>query len=59
MKDLIFNFAYSILHMDLRDPHDIPFALPLVFCAVFGFTLGFIFLKFIDSEHKQDNNEES
>lgn len=58
MKDLIFNFAYSILQLDLRDPHDIPFALPLVFCAFLGFTLGFIFLKFIDIEHKQENNLE-
>jgi len=59
MKDFIFNFAYSILQMDLRDPHDIPFALPLVFCAIFGFVLGFILLKFIGNEQKQENNKGS
>ena len=59
MIDLIFNFASSILQMNLRNPHDIPFALPLVFCAVLGFTLGFILLQFIGNEHKQENKEEN
>lgn len=54
MLDLIFKFASSILQMNLKDPHDIPFALPLVFAAVLGFVIGFIILKFIGNEQKED-----
>lgn len=54
MLDLIFNFASSVLQMNLRDPHDIPFALPLVFAAVSGFIIGFILIQFIGNEQKHD-----
>lgn len=59
MLDFIFNIASGILQMNLRDPHDIPFALPLVFSAVLGFILGFIILKFIGNEIKHDRQEEN
>ena len=54
MIDLMLKFASSILQMNLRDHHDIPFALPLVFAAVLGFVIGFIILKFIGNEQKAD-----
>lgn len=40
--------------MNLKDPHDIPFALPLVFAAVLGFVMGFILIQFIGNEKKHD-----
>ncbi len=52
MIDLIFTIASNILGMNLRDPHEIPFALPLVFSAKLGFLMGFILLKFIGNENK-------
>ena len=57
MLDLIFNFASGILQMNLRDPHDIPFALPLVFAAVLGFIIGFILLHFIGEENKLESEK--
>lgn len=54
MIDFMLSIASSILHMNLRDHHDIPFALPLVFAAVSGFVIGFIILKLIGNEQKQD-----
>lgn len=54
MIDLMLMFASSVLQMNLRDHHDIPFALPLVFAAVLGFVIGFIILKFIGNEQKTD-----
>jgi uncharacterized protein with PQ loop repeat len=57
MIDLILKFASSILQMNLRDHHDIPFALPLVFAAVLGFVIGFIILKFIGNEQKADADQ--
>lgn len=56
MLDLIFKFASGVLQMNLRDPHDIPFALPLVFAAVLGFVIGFILIQFIGNEKKHDQN---
>lgn len=58
MLDLIFNFASGILQMNLRDPHDIPFALPLVFAAVLGFIIAFIFLHFIGEENKLESEQD-
>ncbi|OAH96193.1 hypothetical protein A1353_24260 [Methylomonas methanica] len=59
MLDLMLKFASSILQMNLRDHHDIPFALPLVFAAVLGFILGFIILRFIGNEQKEDAEQEN
>lgn len=58
MLDLIFKFASNILQMNLKDPHDIPFALPLVFAAVLGFVIGFVLLQFIGNEKKLDHNKQ-
>lgn len=52
MKDFIFSIASNVLQMNLRDPHDIPFALPLVFSAVLGFVIGFIFLQALGNERR-------
>jgi uncharacterized protein with PQ loop repeat len=48
------KFASSILQMNLRDHHDIPFALPLVFAGTLGFVIGFVILKFIGNEQRED-----
>jgi len=42
--------------MNLKDPHDIPFALPLVFAAVMGFVIGFVLLHFIGNEAKAERD---
>jgi hypothetical protein len=55
MLDFIFNIASGVLHMNLRDPHDIPFALPLVFSAVLGFVIGFILLQLIGNEKNSNH----
>lgn len=57
MKELIFGFAESILHMNLRDPHDIPFALPLMLAAGLGFILGFIFIQLLGNEQRQQRDD--
>jgi hypothetical protein len=53
MLDFMFNFASGILHMNLRSPHDIPFALPLVFAGSLGFVIGFVILRFIGNEQRE------
>ena len=53
MLDLILAFFSNILNMNLRDHHDIPFALPLVAISFTGFTIAFIILHFIGNEEKE------
>lgn len=47
----------EILFMNLRDHHDIPFALPLVAFSFLGFVIGFIILQFIGNEEKERNQQ--
>ena len=60
--DFILGIFSEILFMNLRDHHEIPFALPLVAFSVTGFVIGFIILQFIgneDKEIKQQHEENS
>jgi uncharacterized protein with PQ loop repeat len=62
MIQSIINFVLeifsSILFMNLRDHHEIPFALPLVAFSVTGFLIGFIILRFIGNEDKEMQQHE-
>lgn len=57
MRDFIFDILTSVLHMNLRDPHDIPFALPLMMAACTGLIIGFIFVSLVEGEHKKDRED--
>jgi hypothetical protein len=43
--------------MDMRDHHDIPFALPLVMAGTVGGLIGFTILRFIGNEQKEDRKK--
>lgn len=51
--DFMLGIFSTVLQMNLRDHHEIPFALPLVTASFTGFIVGFIILKFIGNEEKQ------
>lgn len=53
LLNYILAFFSGILHMNLKDPHDIPFALPLVTASVTGFIIGFTILRFIGNEERE------
>jgi hypothetical protein len=55
MIDMITGFFSTILGMNLKDPHDIPFALPLMLAAGIAFVNGFVVLHWIDKERKQES----
>lgn len=59
MLDFILNILSVVFQMNLRDHHDIPFALPLVMAVVIGFVIGFAILTFIGNEQQEDREEES
>jgi len=54
MIDFMLSIFSSVLQMDMRDHHDIPFALPLVMAGTVGGLIGFTILRFIGNEQKED-----
>ena len=57
MIDFMLNIFSTILQMDMRNHHDIPFALPLVMAGTVGGLIGFTILRFIGNEHKEEQKE--
>lgn len=47
MVDLMLSIFSKVLQVNMRDHHDIPFALPLLFFIFLGFLISVIVLKFI------------
>ncbi len=54
MLDLMLRVFSSILGMNLRDHHDIPFALPLLFFIFLGFLVSMTVLHFIGNKEQED-----
>ena len=50
MVDLMLKLFSSVLGMNMRDNHDIPFALPLLLFIFIGFLVSTIVLHFIDDK---------
>lgn len=53
MLDFMLKIFSAVLGMNLRDHHDIPFALPLLFFIFLGFVISMIVLQFIGNEEEQ------
>ena len=56
MTDFVLSIFSTIFQMNMRDHHDIPFALPLMMGAFVAGILGFIIVKYIEIERKDDAN---
>lgn len=54
MIDFVLSIFSFVLQMDLRDHHDIPFALPLLMACFVAGTIGFIIVKFIVIEEREN-----
>ena len=52
--DFMLGILSVILQIDMRDHHNMPFALPLVMASVTGLTIGFVILKMIVKEQRED-----
>lgn len=50
MLDFMLRIFSAILGMNMRDHHDIPFALPLLFFIFLGFIISMAVLHFIGNE---------
>lgn len=58
MLDFILSIFSAVLGMNMKDPHDIPFALPLVMASVTGLIIGFTILSFIGNENREDRKKQ-
>ncbi|MCK5727818.1 MAG: hypothetical protein KAG10_05240 [Methylococcales bacterium] len=54
MIDFVLSFFSTILQMDMRDHHEIPFALPLMMASLVAGTVGFVIVKFIGNESQDE-----
>ena len=53
MLDFMLSIFSAILGMNMRDHHDIPFALPLLFFIFLGAVISITVLKFIGNEETE------
>jgi len=58
MIDFMLSIFSAVFQMNMRDHHDMPFALPLVMFACMGFIIAFVILKFIGNEELEDIGEQ-
>jgi uncharacterized membrane protein YfcA len=54
MIDFMLSIFSSVLNMDMRDHHDIPFALPMVVAGVVGGSIGLTIVHFIGNDNNED-----
>lgn len=59
MIDFVLNIFSSVLQMDMRDHHDIPFALPMIVAGSVGGLIGFTILSFIGNGNNQEEDNDS
>ena len=57
MIDFVLGIFSAVLQMDMRDHHNIPFALPLVMASFVGGLIGFTILRFIGNEQREDREK--
>lgn len=57
MLDFMLKIFSAILGMNMRDHHDIPFALPMIFFIFLGLAISLIVLSFIGNEEEEQGSE--
>jgi len=56
MLDFILSVFSSMFQMNMRDHHEIPFAMPLMMACLVGGLIGFTIVKFLVKEQKNDKS---
>lgn len=59
MLDFILSIFSSIFQMNMRNHHDIPFAMPLLMAAITGYIIGFVILFWIMKEQEARSLEQT
>ena len=59
MIDFFLNIFSTMFQMNMRDHHEIPFAMPLLMACLVGGLIGFTIVKFVVKEQKEDAEQSS
>lgn len=59
MIDFILGIFSTIFQINMRDVHEVPFAMPLMMGAILGLIIGFTILSLIGNEQKNRHNNET
>ncbi|BCG62831.1 MAG: hypothetical protein methR_P0494 [Methyloprofundus sp.] len=54
MIDFFLGIFSTMFQMNMRDHHDMPFAMPLMMACLVGGLIGFIIVKFVVKEQRDD-----
>lgn len=54
MIDFFLGIFSTMFQMNMRDHHDMPFAMPLLMACLVGGLIGFTIVKFVVKEQKED-----
>ena len=57
MIDFFLGIFSTMFQMNMRDHHDMPFAMPLMMACLVGGLVGFIIVKYIFKEQKADTEQ--
>lgn len=57
MIDFVLGIFSVIFQMNMKDTHEIPFAMPLMMACFVGGMIGFTIVRFIGNENEQDRKE--
>jgi len=54
MIDFFLGIFSTMFQMNMRDHHEMPFAMPLMMACLVGGLVGFIIVKYVVKEQKED-----
>ncbi len=57
MIDFLLGIFSEMFQMNMRDHHDMPFAMPLMMACLVGGLVGFIIVKFVVKEQQDDSEQ--
>jgi len=57
MIDFMLGIFSSMFQMNMRDHHDMPFAMPLMMACLVGGLVGFIIVKYVVKEQQTDTEQ--
>ena len=57
MIDFFLGIFSTMFQMNMRDHHEMPFAMPLLMACLVGGLVGFTIVKFVVKEQKEDSEQ--
>ena len=57
MIDFFLGIFSTMFQMNMRDHHEMPFAMPLLMACLVGGLIGFTIVKFVVKEQKEDSEQ--